>query len=440
MNKDGKTEEEECIYDIAYSNIILKGFLQRVLETKIEQEKEEKKGEEEKKEMKKKEENEIKIEEGIKDVKKVPSNEMLEIHKTVLSNIFKTNYDKIEVIKKTMKDYSEKLDKAKVLEYLNNNVFPNIFKMLTTEYFLFEKLSPQILNIISNTYNIFIKIIKIEMKEYEISQNIIAESLLEKDTLEKIGNKLKQRKISTKKNNNNKEEASISNVIYEARKLKYFSDSGNESNEELKKYITELEDDLKEKEDFIKGLLFEEYIHQENYQMYLNMIKDKDYQIDKYYSKIHELEINQKKNNNDKNNLNKEIFFLNKKNEQLNNKNEQLNNKVNNLSKEKSRLNEEISKLSNENEELKNKVHELCLIKRELETNCQNLSKENNELNEKLYEGNNEIKNLRNELNLKELKVDFKDGKIHNLENRIKYMEIEAQKLIAQYDEIKKLH
>lgn len=433
MNKDGKTEEEECIYDIAYSNIILKGFLQRVLETKIEQEKEEKKGEEEKKEMKKKEENEIKIEEGIKDVKKVPSNEMLEIHKTVLSNIFKTNYDKIEVIKKTMKDYSEKLDKAKVLEYLNNNVFPNIFKMLTTEYFLFEKLSPQILNIISNTYNIFIKIIKIEMKEYEISQNIIAESLLEKDTLEKIGNKLKQRKISTKKNNNNKEEASISNVIYEARKLKYFSDSGNESNEELKKYITELEDDLKEKEDFIKGLLFEEYIHQENYQKYLNMIKDKDYQIDKYYSKIHELEINQKKNNNDKNNLKKEIFFLNKKNEQLNNK-------VNNLSKEKSRLNEEISKLSNENEELKNKVHELCLIKRELETNCQNLSKENNELNEKLYEGNNEIKNLRNELNLKELKVDFKDGKIHDLENRIKYMEIEAQKLIAQYDEIKKLH
>ena len=440
MNKDGKTEEEECIYDIAYSNIILKGFLQRVLETKIEQEKEEKKGEEEKKEMKKKEENEIKIEEGIKDVKKVPSNEMLEIHKTVLSNIFKTNYDKIEVIKKTMKDYSEKLDKAKVLEYLNNNVFPNIFKMLTTEYFLFEKLSPQILNIISNTYNIFIKIIKIEMKEYEISQNIIAESLLEKDTLEKIGNKLKQRKISTKKNNNNKEEASISNVIYEARKLKYFSDSGNESNEELKKYITELEDDLKEKEDFIKGLLFEEYIHQENYQKYLNMIKGKDYQIDKYYSKIHELEINQKKNNNDKNNLKKEIFFLNKKNEQLNNKNEQLNNKVNNLSKEKSRLNEEISKLSNENEELKNNVHELSLIKRELETNCQNLSRENNELNEKLYERNIEIKNLRNELNLKELKVDFKDGKIHDLENRIKYMEIEVQKLIAQYDEIKKLH
>ena len=52
-----------------------------------------------------------------------------------------------------------------------------------------------------------------------------------------------------------------------------------------------MEDALEEKEDFIKGLLFEEYIHQENYQKYLNMIQEKDNQIDKYYSKIHELEI-----------------------------------------------------------------------------------------------------------------------------------------------------
>ena len=79
------------------------------------------------------------------------------------------------------------------------------------------------------------------------------------------------------------------------RKSKHFSDSENGSIEELKKYINELEDALEEKEDFIKGLLVEEYIHQENYQKYLNMIQEKDNQIDKYYSKIHELEINQKK-------------------------------------------------------------------------------------------------------------------------------------------------
>ena len=136
------------------------------------------------------------------------------------------------------------------------------------------------------------------MKEYEKSQNIIAESLLEKDVLDNIRNKLKQRKKNkTKKNNNNNEEMTISDKIYEARKLKYFSNSENEDNiESLKKYVAELEDDLKEKEDFIKELLFGEYIHQENYQNYQNINTEKNKQINEYYSKILELNRDKKKN------------------------------------------------------------------------------------------------------------------------------------------------
>ena len=66
------------------------------------------------------------------------------------------------------------------------------------------------------------------------------------------------------------------------------------------------------KKSLIKELIFEEYIHQENNQKYLNIIKDKNNQIENYFSKIHELELD-KKNNTDKNNLHKEIFVLNKK-------------------------------------------------------------------------------------------------------------------------------
>ena len=279
--------EEEFIIDIAYNNILLKGFLERVLEDKVKKEKE---IEEENKRNEGKDGK--KGDEG-KNVKKDPLNEIIEKHSSFLDNALKLNFNKSEVIKKTMNDKSTKTDKGKIIEFLNNRIFPRIFDMLSSQKFLLDNLSPQILNIISNTYKIFIKIIKKEMVEYEKMQNIIAESLLEKDVLENIKNKLRQRKkIKIKKN---KEETTISNTIYESKKIKYFSNPENEANiESLKKYITELEDELKEKQAFISEILLEEYIHEENYQKYQNIIQDKINQIAQNNSKIHELEIDKK--------------------------------------------------------------------------------------------------------------------------------------------------
>lgn len=128
MNNDSDDKsEEKCIYEIAYNNIILEGFQKKILEEKRKKEKE---IEEKKKKGKKGEEG--------NDIKKDRFKEMVDKQITVLSNIFKGNYNITDVIKKTMKENSEKLDKTKVLEYLNNNIFPNIFNMLTSQNFLLE--------------------------------------------------------------------------------------------------------------------------------------------------------------------------------------------------------------------------------------------------------------------------------------------------------------
>ena len=340
-----------------------------------------------------------------------------------------------------MNDKSPKTDKGKIIEFLNNRIFPRIFDMLSSQKFLLDNLSPQILNIISNTYKIFIKIIKKEMVEYEKMQNIIAESLLEKDVLENIKNKLRQRKKIKIKNN--KEETTISNTIYESKKIKYFSNPENEANiESLKKYITELEDELKEKQAFISEILLEEYIHEENYQKYQNIIQDKINQIAQNNSKIHELEIDKKKLNSEKTNLRKDIFGLN-------NQIEQIKNKVTLLSKEKSRLDETILKLSKENEELKNNVFAITIKKEEFEINCANLSRQNKELNEKIilltdennslngkmYDNNNKIRRLQDDILLMNLKIETKDAKIQNMGKKIEYLEQENKQLIAQLDD-----
>ena len=427
--------EEEFIIDIAYNNILLKGFLERVLEDKAKKEKEieEKNKRNEGKDGKKGDEG--------KNVKKDPLNEIIEKHSTFLDTVLKSNFNKSEVIKKTMDDKSQKIDKGKIIEFLNNRIFPRIFDMLSSQKFLLDNLSPQILNIISNTYKIFIKIIKKEMVEYEKMQNIIAESLLEKDVLENIKNKLRQRKKIKIKNN--KEETTISNTIYESKKIKYFSNPENEANiESLKKYITELEDELKEKQAFISEILLEEYIHEENYQKYQNIIQDKINQIAQNNSKIHELEIDKKKLNSEKTNLRKDIFGLN-------NQIEQIKNKVTLLSKEKSRLDETILKLSKENEELKNNVFAITIKKEEFEINCANLSRQNNELNEKIilltdennslngkmYDNNNKIRRLQDDILLMNLKIERKDAKIQNMGTKIEYLEQENKQLIAQLDD-----
>lgn len=432
MNKYSNDKiEEEFINDIAYNNIMLKGFLERVLEDKVKKEKE---IEEENKR------NGKKGDEG-KGVKKDVLNKIIEKHSSFLDDVLNTNFNKSKVIKKAMNDESSKTDIGKIIEFLNNKIFPKIFGMLSSQKFLLENLSPKILNIISNTYQTFIKIIQIEMEEYLKSQKIIAESLLEKDVLENIKNKLRQRtKIKIKKN---KEETTISNTIYEPKKFKYFSNPENEANiESLKKYITELEDELKEKQAFISEILLEEYIHEENYQKYQNIIQDKINQIAQNNSKIHELEIDKKKLNSEKTNLRKDIFGLN-------NQIEQIKNTVTLLSKEKSRLDVTILKLSKENEELKNNVFAITIKKEEFEINCANLSgknkelnekmilltDENNSLNEKMYDNNNKIQRLQDDILLMNLKIERKDAKIQNMGTKIEYLEQENKQLIAQLDD-----
>ena len=73
------------------------------------------------------------------------------------------------------------------------------------EVILYLKLSPKILDIIFNTYKLFIKIIKIEMKEFREIQKIVGDSLLNKDAAQDIRKKIQKNKEKvTKKNNDGK--------------------------------------------------------------------------------------------------------------------------------------------------------------------------------------------------------------------------------------------
>ena len=82
---DEKSREEDTIFDIAYKNIIINGFLIKALEVEN---------------------------------KKEPIDDIVKNCTKILENIFKANYNKINVVKKTMKmDSQEKLEKTKVLDY-----------------------------------------------------------------------------------------------------------------------------------------------------------------------------------------------------------------------------------------------------------------------------------------------------------------------------------
>ena len=408
MNRDldDKCSEEDFIIDIAYNNIILKGFLYKALE---------------------------------EEKNKVPLNVIVNNCTKIFEDIFKTNFNKIDVIKKTMKDDSEKIDKTKVLEYLDNDLFPKMkgmLDLLNSKVLLNVKLSPQISNIIFSTYKIFIKIIKKEMKEYEKTQKIIAESLLEKEVLENIRNKLKHKKKNKTKNDNKEEEITITTKISEARKLKleHLLSSEDKNKEDcLKKYITELEKDLEEKEAFVQELLLEEYIQGENYQTYQQKIEDQFTQIDKYNQKIHELERDKKKFNSEKNNLNKTIFHLNQEIDRLKNKllciqkkNTEIIEKNNQLSDENKELNEKLALLTEEN----NKSNEKIAL----------LTEENNKSNENIYAKNSEIERLKNDIYLLNIKIEKRDAKINNMEKANEYMKLEHQKLIAEFEDLKKLY
>ena len=396
MQKDPSSiSDENYINDIAFNNIIFKQFIQKALELER---------------------------------KKVPIDKLVGNVNSVFDLIFRTNVNKIDVIRKTMKDNSGILNKEKIIDYLDDEVFPRIRGMLdflSSKTIIYLKLSPKILDIIFSTYKLFIKIIKIEMKEFREIQKIVADSLLNKDAIQDIRNKIQKSKENvTKKNIDDKEEKeiNISDKIKELRKLNYSINDNNQ--ESMKKYISKLEDDLEEKEAFIKELLFEEYIHQENCDKYQNKIEMQIKQIEKYNQKIHELEKLAKKSEHEKSLLNKKIHILN-------NEIDDFKDKVLYLSKEKSELNEKNSKLE------KN----LCVLSEEnkyLNENIKLLIEKNNNISDILFEKSSENESLKNDNFLLKIIITRKDDKIHDMEKDIKYMKTEAQKFASEFDELKK--
>ena len=109
------------------------------------------------------------------------------------------------------------------------------------------------------------------MKEYENAQKMIADCLIEKETLEKIRNKLNQnkKKAINKNIKEEKEETSINKKISESRISSIEQLLISEKNKDkINEYITRLEEALEEKENLIRDLFFQEYIIEENYEAY----------------------------------------------------------------------------------------------------------------------------------------------------------------------------
>ena len=277
---------------------------------------------------------------------------------------------------------SEKLENNKILDYLDKKLFPTIkvkLDMLNLKASLNQKLSPQILNIIFYTYSLFIKLIKIQMKEYEQTQKIIADSLLKKETLEEIRNKLNKKKKNTTKNNNKKEEEiSITKKINESRitEIENLLNSGN-NHEKIKEYISQFEKDLEEKENLIRELFFQEYIIEENYEAYREKINEQFSTITKYCNRNNELEKGKKKIVSEKNDLSKTNLHLNREIIRLKNQLLYIENKKNEFHKKKCELLDEI-------EELKNNNFTLSKKNEELNNSVSYLSKKNEEL-KKVY-------------------------------------------------------
>lgn len=463
MNKDldEKCSEQDYIYDIAFKNIIINGLLSKAFDL---------------------EKNNIPIDDIGKNCTKV------------LEDVFKQKHNKIDVIKNTMKlNLSEKLENNKILDYLDKKLFPTIkdkLDMLNLKASLNQKLSPHIINIIFCTYSLFIKLIKIQMKEYEHTQKIIADSLLKKETLDEIRNKLNKKKKNTTKNNNKKEEEiSITKKINESRitEIENLLNSGN-NNEKIKEYISQFEKDLEEKENLIRELFFQEYIIEENYEAYREKINEQFSTITKYCNRINELEKEKKKIVSEKNDLSKTnlhlnreitrlknqlLYIENKKNEfhkkkcelldeieelknnnfTLSKKNEELNNSVSYLAKKNEELKKSLSDLSRKNEELNINLSDLLNEKEELKINNSYLFDENEGLNkkitllaeetdasnEKIRMKNSEIEALKNEINLLKIKIESKESKIYILEKKNESMKFDNEKLLAQCEELKKL-
>ena len=187
------------------------------------------------------------------------------------------------------------------------------------------------------------------MEEFEQTQKIIADSLLEKNTIEKIRDKL-QKKKKKSKNIKKEEEESTSKMIREAKKSKIENLIKNDVN--LKEFIEGLENELEEKENFIRQLLFYEYIHGENIQEYEQKINDQFNQIAIFGDKINDLELKNKKIVNEKDKLNKSIHQLNQEIALLKDKEIQINRKYVELKKKNEELNKCNSDLSEKNEEL----------------------------------------------------------------------------------------
>ena len=100
-----------------------------------------------------------------------------------MDDIFKKEFDKIDEIKKTMNISHENLNEKAVIQYIDNALIPNIeknLKSLNSNEKLRIELSPKIFNIIFSSFKLFPNIIKKNMEEFEQSQKIIADILLEK--------------------------------------------------------------------------------------------------------------------------------------------------------------------------------------------------------------------------------------------------------------------
>ena len=379
MKKDlnDKSSKIDNLYEIAYKIIVLDGFLDKVIEQKK---------------------------------MNVPSDEIVKNNTKVLEDIFKKDYDKIDVIKKTMKILHEDLNEKKVIQYIEHVLIPNIenkLKSLNSNVELDTKLSPKILNIIFSCFKLFPNIIKKNMEEFEQTQKIIADSLLEKNTIEKIRDKL-QKKKKKSKNIKKEEEESTSKMIREAKKSKIENLIKNDVN--LKEFIEGLENELDDKENFIRQLLFYEYIHGENIQEYEQKINDQFNQIAIFRDKINDLELKNKKILNEKDKLNKSIHQLNQEIALLKDKEIQINRKY----VEPMKKNEELNKCNSD------------------------LSSENNKLNEDLYGKKCENERLRKDIFLLNLKIQSKDSKINKLEKANEYMKLELQKLTTEFNNLKK--
>ena len=379
MSKDLKDKGNKIdnLYEIAYEIIVLDGFLDKVNEQQK---------------------------------NNVPLDEIIENNSKVLDDIFKKEFDKIYVIKKTMKINHENLNEKEVIQYIDNVLIKNIeknLKSLNSNEELRIELSPKIFNIIFSSFKLFPNIIKKNMEEFEQSQKIIADSLLEKNTIEKIRDKL-QKKKKKSKNIKKEEEESTSKMIREAKKSKIENLIKNDVN--LKEFIEGLENELDDKENFIRQLLFYEYIHGENIQEYEQKINDQFNQIAVFGDKINDLELKNKNIVNEKDKLNKSIHQLNQEIALLKDKEIQINRKYVELMKK----NEELNKCNSD------------------------LSSENNKLNEDLYGKKCENERLRKDIFLLNLNIQSKDSKINKLEKANEYMKLELQKLTTEFNNLKK--